>query len=148
MAAQKVAEERQAAESTRPEESAREVIWELEVRELPNKETVLSMKYPLIRSISIPRPGVCCLLLWLKNIMEQRGVILVCILVHLTLIGQIDKRLFSVLPSAKVSYSEGEFNHRKTKFFRADSSMQVLSPTGYVTTSNVTLILLSLKFLF
>lgn len=50
MAAQKVAEERQAAESTRPKESAREVIWELEVRELSNKETVLSMKYPIIRS--------------------------------------------------------------------------------------------------
>lgn len=88
MAAQKVAEERQAAESTRPKESAREVIWELEVRELSNKETVLSMKYPIIRSISIPRPGVCCLLLWLKNIMEQRGVRLFCILVHLTLIAK------------------------------------------------------------
>lgn len=94
MAAQKVLEDRQAAESTRPKESAREVIWEFEVRELSNKETVPSVKYPIIRSVSIPRPGVCCLLLGLKNIMEQRGVRLVCILVHLTLIGQIDKRLF------------------------------------------------------
>lgn len=80
--------------------------------------------------------------------MEPRGVRLVCILVHLTLIGQIDKRLFSVLPFAKVSYSECELNHRKTKFLRADGSMQVLSPTGYVSTGNVTPISLSLRFLF
>lgn len=64
------------------------------------------------------------------------------------LIGQKGKSLFSVPLSAKVSDAAGEFNHRKSMSFRVDSSPQVLSLTGYVTTGNVTQMSASLKFLF
>lgn len=68
------------------------------------------------------------------------------------LIGQKDKWLFSVLLSAKISDAGGEFNHRKSKPFKVDCSLQVLSLTGSVTTSNVTQIVTQmsadLTFLF
>lgn len=47
-------------------------------------------------------------------------------------------KLFFVLPSAKVSDAEGDFNHNKSKSFLVDCSPQVLSLIGYVTMLNVT----------